>query len=185
MDRIRAQWGAAIKAACATSTVPESFLAALIAGESGGDTNAKRFEPAVLGLLWQVLMGRKADFGDIGGKDLDGYVISTDGEVSLATLDALACSWGLTQIMGYNVYRIAPPARLQSDPEFALVTTLRMLGQFAQRFGLDLANEPVGLFTCWNAGSPDAKTTDPHYAQNGVTRMALYASSAPPAAVSA
>jgi hypothetical protein len=36
MKSIRAHWGDAIVLACAASSVPPSFLAALIANESGG-----------------------------------------------------------------------------------------------------------------------------------------------------
>lgn len=42
MQKIRSAWGDAIVLACAASSVPPSFLAALIANESGGNAGAHR-----------------------------------------------------------------------------------------------------------------------------------------------
>ena len=58
----------------AASSVPASFLGALVANESGGNVLAKRFEPAVLAHLWEVLLGRKAAYGTIGRTDLVAFV---------------------------------------------------------------------------------------------------------------
>ena len=56
MQLIHDQYGAAIATACASSSVPPAFLAALIANESGGNPNAQRFEPAMFLQIAQVML---------------------------------------------------------------------------------------------------------------------------------
>lgn len=132
MKSIRAHWGDAIVLACASSSVPPSFLAALIANESGAalvkggpeaQKNAQRFEKGVLDSLWQVLLGRTPNFGSLKRDDLlrflqppptpliPGIPISISSVTvggapklpdSMLRLDGLATSWGLTQVMGYE-----------------------------------------------------------------------------------
>jgi hypothetical protein len=198
MAEIRTKWGALIAQVCHTSSVPPAFLAALIAGESGGDPNAKRFEPGVLASLWEVLLGRKASFGSIGRTQLLTYaqtgspVIPCTLDYSLQRLDGLATSWGLTQIMGYNaavVPGIIPSGHIAhaeelTTPLFNLGSALNMLAQFAHDFQLDLATEAAELLRCWNTGRPNGQTADPRYVDNGLARMKLY-SDLPPMAVSA
>lgn len=199
MERIYAQAGAAIAAAVKGTALPESLLAALIANEtgeefaSGGVTaacQAKRFEPAVLLDLWNVLLSRKPSYGSIDRVDLLRYVakipaipvnvpatIPADAPI---LLDGLANSWGLTQIMGYHAL---DPALFPSQPFYAsglqdamtcLSTTVKMLVEFGQRFDLQASSLFADLFRCWNSGRPDGKTFDPAYASNGVRRMNLY-----------
>src|SRR5271167_1466010 len=113
MQSIKTKWGDLITEACATSSVPAAFLAALIGNETGGNANDKRFEKSVLASLWEVLLGRKAAYGSITTKNLVLYVagLSTPPVNPPASLpsdsfqrvDALATSWGLTQIMGYHI----------------------------------------------------------------------------------
>src|SRR5216684_9160825 len=74
MQFVKSVWYTTIMGACEASSIPPAFLAALIAGESGGKNDAKRFEPAVLHALWEVLLGRKAAFGSIGRADLVAFV---------------------------------------------------------------------------------------------------------------
>lgn len=195
MQSIKTKYGAAIAAAISSSgnsplpasSVRPAFLAALIANESGGDANAKRFEPGVLSALWQVLLGRKAAYGSIGAADLIQFVANDATAAiraaqSLPTdafqrLDSLATSWGLTQIMGYEDLKFgaAGPQDFQT-PEVALRFTVKMLADFAQRWNLDLATDYDRLFDCWNTGRPHAPTADPNYIANGRMRMAIYAS---------
>jgi hypothetical protein len=191
MAEIRTEWGALIAQVCHTSSVPPAFLAALVAGESGGDPNAKRFEPSVLASLWEVLLGRKASFGSIGRAQLLTYVIpseTTSVDNSLQLIDGLASSWGLTQIMGYNFIAlgVAPLSLVAwaKDPENSLQRSISLFAAFAHEFDLDLAEEPAELFRCWNTGRPNGETTDPRYVDNGLARMKLY-SDLPPIAVSA
>jgi hypothetical protein len=196
MAEIRTKWGALIAQVCHTSSVPPAFLAALIAGESGGDPNAKRFEPGVLASLWEVLLGRKTSFGSIGRTQLLTYaqtgspVIPCTLDYSLQRLDGLATSWGLTQIMGYNAVNhmfspgVVAKAEVLADPGANMEQTITMLAAFAHEFDLDLATEAADLLRCWNTGRPNGQTADPRYVDNGLARMKLY-SYLPPMAVSA
>ena len=190
MQSIKTVWGAHIQTAASTSSVPASFLAALVANESGGKADAKRFEPGVLAHLWEVLLGRKAAFGSIGRADLVAYVSALErngtprvpGNLpadAFERVDALATSWGLTQVMGYHVLdSLINPGSIENLKDGAgnLVVTLRMLAQFARRFDLDVTKDFEQLFRCWNTGQPDGKTFDQNYALNGLTRMAVWTS---------
>jgi len=196
MQSIKAKWGAMIAAACAMSSVPAAFLAALIANESGGDPNAKRFESHVLLALWEVLLGRKTAYGSIGRAGLVQFVSGASLPVytAPATLpadtyqrfDSLATSWGLTQVMGYHaldpqlfaVERQIAEGDLRDlkSSDNNLKVANHMLAQFAHRYQLDLATDFPPLFACWNTGVPDpAKTFDPNYVPNGLARMKIYA----------
>lgn len=193
MQSIKAKYGAAIVAATSASSVPLAFLAALIANESGGMESAKRFEPGVLAALWQVLLGRKAAYGSIGAADLVQFLAGTAASLRAAQslpadafqrLDALATSWGLTQIMGYEALSFYPDAAIQmnalknmqtGDLPTQLYFTVKMLADFAQRWQLNLATDADRLFDCWNTGRPHAATADPEYIPRGLARMKIYA----------
>jgi hypothetical protein len=185
MQGIRKAWGNSIAEASRNSSVPAAFLAALIAGESGGSNEAKRFERNVLASLWEVLLGRKASFGSIGRSDLVSVVTGVSGSPvnapaslpadAFQRLDALANSWGLTQIMGYNAIGFGIKVETLKDPATGLRIATTMLAQFAHRFQLDVAKDFPPLFACWNTGGPDVtKTFDPKYCANGVMRMQLF-----------
>jgi hypothetical protein len=202
MTEIRDRWGSEISKACQTSSVPAAFLASLIAEESGGNPNAKRFEPGVLHALWEVFVGRKKAFGSIDGVNLLVYALPAIADPtkpdagtsslealrslftsSLERVDNLATSWGLTQVMGYHVLENWPEINHTEDlltPANELPLSLRLLAQFADRFGLDLRKDFGELFTCWNTGEPNGKTADPQYVPRGLARMAIY-SQLPPA----
>ncbi len=200
MTDIRDEWGDAISAACQASSVPPAFIAALVANESGGKIDAKRFEPGVLHALWEVFLGRKAAYGSIGRYDLLLYVLPTSvpaisGDRAATTalfstafqhVDDLATSWGLTQVMGYHVLErwggIASTLDL-ALPARSLPLSLRLLAQFALRFQLSLAKDFSEMFSCWNTGQPHGKTADPEYIPRGIARMAIYGQ-LPPAATS-
>jgi hypothetical protein len=186
MTAIKTGWGSAITNATRPDSVPPAFLAALIANESGGRNDAKRFEPRVLADLWEVLLGRKAAYGSIGRADLVAYVSGFPATAvnppatlpadAFQRIDGLASSWGLTQIMGYHIldgqtYR---PIEDLKIPERHLFQTLRLLGEFATEWKLDLTEDFEKLFRCWNTGRPDGKTFDPLYASNGLVRMAVW-----------
>jgi hypothetical protein len=186
MTGIHAKLGATIAAACKMSSAQPDFLAALIANESGGDSNAKRFERGVLDSLWSVLQGRAANFGSIGMDDINSYIMlnlvlpPTAAEVrnwftdSLQRLDSLATSWGVTQIMGYEGIALGFDVAALTDPARAMGYTCRMLADFARRFDLDLGKDYADLFTCWNTGRPHAQTADPNYVANGLARAQIY-----------
>lgn len=183
MEAIREKQGAAIRDACSFSTVAEAFLAALVAGESGGNENAKRFEPRVFAALWEVVQGRTKAYGSIQQGDILAFCSgSKTGSVpltwsfasALQRLDSLATSWGLTQIMGYEAIPFALQVSDLALPATGLRATLRMLAEFATRDGLDVTKNFSELFDCWNTGRPHAATADPHYIPNGLARMKLY-----------
>lgn len=191
MQSIKTKFGDLI-AAAAGGDFPQSFLAALIDGESAGNPNAKRFEPRVLSALWEVLMGRKPAYGSITTKDLVGYVSGVLNPVTVPRtipsdafnrFDHLATSYGLTQIMGWHdAFQFGvPDSESQLDPQILLddpaknLSTARgLLGQFATQFNLDSGKDFEQLFRCWNSGRPDGQTFDPNYAANGLARMKLY-----------
>lgn len=189
MQSIRTKWGAAIDAACDTSNVPPAFVAALIANESGGNADAKRFEKGVLASLWEVLLGRKTAYGSVVRADLVSYVSGVPGTpfAAPATLpadafqrvDGLATSWGLTQVMGYHILEPNVGHSMGVDalkaPNTHLAMALRLLAEFAHEFQLDVTTEFEQLFRCWNSGQPDGATFDPKYIPNGLARMKIYA----------
>jgi hypothetical protein len=188
MQSIQTKWGGAIAEACSTSSVPASFLAALIANETGGNSNAKRFEKGVLAALWEVLLGRKEAYGSIQRIVLVGYVANVAVPAvnvpanlpadAFQRVDALATSWGLTQIMGYHILESSAPvktiAALQ-DPAMHLAMALRLLAQFAAQFQLDVTKDFAQMLRCWNGGHPTAVTFDPQYVPNGLARMQEWA----------
>jgi len=179
MQSIRTEWGATIAAACHASSVPESFLAALVANESGGKADAKRFEPAVFAHLAAVLVGEQKNYGSLGIDALVGYIISRPGPADftngLRVLRSLATSQGLVQIMGYEAiaFHLDGVNRLQA-PESELPVAIKMLTDFAERFQLDVTKDFFELFDCWNTGRPHAPTADPNYVPNGLSRKQLY-----------
>lgn len=133
----------------------DSFIAALIANESGGDADAMRFEPAVFR-----------------------HLAHDHPDWNIKKLEDNAHSWGLTQIMGYHYP--GPPSDL-CDPDTAISLTVGMLHDFCQQFHLadtDWSN----LFRCWNTGHPSGKTYDPAYVANGLARMHVWQSLSIPSA---
>lgn len=188
MQSIKTNYGAAITAACQSSAVPPAFLAALIAGESGGNPDAKRFESGVLHALWEVLLGRKTAYGSISRADLVAYVtrISSAPRVSPDTLpadafqrvDGLATSWGLTQIMGYHILEKAvghdADVSILKDTNTHLAMAIGMIEGFAKEFHIDERIQFEKLFRCWNTGRPDGKTFDPMYVNNGMLRISIW-----------
>jgi hypothetical protein len=184
MQSIKTKWDGEITSACSTSSVPTAFVAALIANESGGDPHAKRFEKGVLASLWEVLLGRKAAYGSIGGADLVQFIAQSKGfpvntplaipSDAFQRFDSLATSWGLAQIMGYEAIAFHSTVDALKAPDTELVITLKMLAQFASRFGLDVTKDFSALFDCWNSGRPHAPTADPQYIPNGLERMQLW-----------
>ncbi|HKV41846.1 MAG TPA: hypothetical protein VJX67_21760, partial [Blastocatellia bacterium] len=116
-----------VLAAVANTGLPGSFLAALTANESGGRLNASCFEPKIYARLRAVATGNRAAYGNItpgtltaafeqnfGAKDgrLAAWLAGLHSESEAvhiitrfedAELRAFSTSWGLTQIMGYQV----------------------------------------------------------------------------------
>lgn len=167
MQRIHERWGGLITEACKYSSIPQEFLAALIANESGGDPQAKRFEPGVYKHLSAVREGRESRYGNLTRAEL--LPLDDSG------LRNLASSWGLTQVMGYHVARRPGGIEILLDPKTHLNFALGMLAEFAERFSLHATLEFEELFHCWNTGSPYKETYDPRYCERGLARMKIYA----------
>jgi hypothetical protein len=177
MARILVKWGEAIETACASSSVPHEFLAALIANESGGHLGTKpRFELQVFRHLLDVQAGkpsqadllhhRPAHYGAITPRMLAGKDENT--------LRAYSTSWGLTQIMGYHVLGTIFTVGDLMDPKKNLAEAIHMLAAFCRQFSLEPCVEFEEMFRCWNAGSPRGKTYDPQYVENGLRRLVIY-----------
>lgn len=181
MRLIHDQYDATIRQVGKAASVPPAFLAALIANESGGNPAVKRFEPNVLTQLWAVFMGRKAAFGSIGLTDLIDYVVADGGAGqappwtgALQSIDRLATSWGLTQIMGYNAIELSTSIGKLQTADGNLAAAIRLVTQFAARYSLDYDSDAGDLLRCWNTGRPDGTTFDPSYVPNGLARLQLY-----------
>src|SRR5713226_8923089 len=78
MQEIRARWQTTISGAISGTAIPEAFVAALVANESGGDPSAKRYEKNVHYHLWEVLMGRRDKFSSISKAELLKYLLCVD-----------------------------------------------------------------------------------------------------------
>jgi hypothetical protein len=194
MQKIRDQWGTLIGSVSSGSEIPEEFLAALVANESGGNPNAKRFEPQVLVHLWEVLLGRKASFGNITKPDVLKFITGiavlpdvaplTIRADSFQSLDGLATSWGLTQIMGYDLLEgqlesgIATFDKLR-DPGHHLTLAIILILRDLSEFKLKLPGDASFVFRCWNTGHPSGVTFDPQYVANGLARMEFYKETRP------
>jgi hypothetical protein len=193
MSMIHQKWGPEIAQACSVrgtwnvSAIPQAFLAALVANESGGNPDARRFEKGVLAALWEVLAGRSAAYGSIHRSELVAYVtvpplsdppaggIPAAVTAALLRLDGLATSWGLTQIMGYEALAMNTPIANLKWPNASLLWTLRMLRDFEHRWKLPDGVDCEEMFRCWNTGRPHAPTADPNYVPRGLARMKIYA----------
>lgn len=170
MTYIAGRWDGAIRAACQGTSIPPQFVAALVANESGGRADACRYEPMVYGALVKVQQGRKPRFG--------GFIREQLADKTPGELRALATSWGLTQIMGYNAAAKGVPVGFTGDdaraPETNLALAVEMLTDFARRFRLDLGHDFQALLHTWNTGSPDGRTFDPDYVPRALKRMEIY-----------
>jgi len=169
MRRIRERWGALIQEVCRYSPIPEEFLAALIANESGGDSGAERFEPKVYLRLVKI----RASGGIYGPLTAEILRSAQDDMIR-----AWATSWGLTQIVGYHAAGRPGGIELLKNPQAHLDFALRMLAQFAEQYAIDVHREAAQLFRCWNTGGPYGLTADPKYVQRGLARMEIYRNSA-------
>ena len=195
--------------ACSRSSVPPEFLGALTANESGGNSRAARFEPAVYRHLKAVAAGAVARYGGIQAEDLSAEVnemlhpkssdyhgryltapFAANHQRALAAIEdevlrELATSWGPTQIMGYHMVGRGGTVRDLLDSEFHYRVALELLAEFSEEYQLDLAHEFQEMFRCWNTGQPYGETYDPDYVPNGLRRMGLYRERAVRAAISA
>lgn len=182
MVHVRAVCGSWIEEAAAGTAYTPEFLAALTANESGGNPLATRLEPAVYADLSQVYLGKKPDFGAIGGEDMQKFFPA--GYPTTATILQIlhwATSWGPTQIMGYESlargYALSQLASLDRH----YLHAIELLDDFRERWHL-VPGAWAALFDCWNTGRPNGETADKDYTPNGLARMEIYRQ-LPPAGV--
>lgn len=184
LQLIKSHWSSDILEAVGETPIAPEFVAALIANESGGNSNAVRFEKNVFASLAEVILGKLHAFAPtgvqhpLGRVELLDYVEPTgisDFADCLERLAELATSRGLTQIMGWHAVEMSremPGPQL--TPTFYLHWTGELLVYFANHYALDLTRDFEKLFRCWNTGKPDGVTFDPHYVENGLRRIDLY-----------
>jgi hypothetical protein len=187
-----------IVGAAADSHVLPEFLAALTANESGGNAQARRFEPGVFEHLKAVAEGRARQFEAIRASDLTqaehaveaikspeyhsrflNTVFAAKHALSMAemhedSLRAFASSWGFTQVMGYHVIGHKGSLEDLCDPRTHYVYAIGLLNEFIHQFRLDSEKDFESLFRCWNSGSPRGQTFDPAYVPKGLRRSAIY-----------
>ena len=175
MARIKRDWGQLIAAECKLSSVPEAFVAALIANESGGRLdNPPRFEPHVYKSFQAVLMGNRPSYNGLNQSQLLVALTDSKGKIDDAKLRLISSSIGLTQIMGFHVLRDNKEPEKLLEPKFNLRSCLKLIACFHEWYGLDTRNEFSAMFRTWNSGQPDGKTFDPGYVNLGLLRMNLY-----------
>lgn len=198
LDRVFRRCHAFIAEACAVSSLPVEFLAALVANESGGNQLAARFEPSVYRHLKAVAEGKARAYAGARREDLEEeiaemlhpkadsyharYLTSPFGanhreEIAASEDEALrelATSWGFTQIMGYHQVGRPGTVRDLLEPRTHFRNALGLLAEFAADFQLDPRREFAELFRCWNTGQPYGKTFDPDYVERGLARMEIY-----------
>ncbi len=199
MQSIFFVWHDVIATAVKGTLVPAELLAGLVANESGGNTHAQRFEPAVFTEIAEVLAGKRTVFKPTGISrplmlaDLLPFVLAADssrlqlaaGGAAFFAFDKcftdqmqrvaeLATSYGLVQIMGWHWIEFNRPASMRPEDQLAFAVVL--LVYFANKYTLDLAADAAKLFSCWNTGEPGGHTYNPLYVPNGLARMELYRS---------
>ena len=198
MLRIFDQCHGHILAASANSPILPEFLAGLTANESGGNAQARRFEPGVFEHLKDVAQRRATQFGAIRAKDLEeaeraveaikspeyhvrflNTVFAATHALSISELqeDALrvfASSWGYTQVMGYHLIGRKGSIEDLCNPNTHYDYAIGLLGEFIRQFRLDPGKDLESLLHCWNSGRPSGKTFDPAYVPNGLRRSAIY-----------
>jgi len=182
--RVASRCDPAIRAAVQGSEIRREFLAALIAGESGGSNAACRFEKGVYQHLVEVKAGKlsQADILHHRPAHYGAILPSWLADATPEMLRMLATSWGWTQILGYHILsgpagpldiKLAIAKRLIDGPA-NLREAVSLLKSFAVEFKLHAAVDFEELFSCWNTGQPFGKTYDPEYVRNGLLRMDIY-----------
>ncbi len=191
MQSIFSAWQTTIATAVKGTLVPAELLAGLVANESGGNTHAQRFEPAVFTEIAEVLAGKRTVFRPTGISrplmlaDLlpfvapgvpfqPGFDLADYFKHCVSRVAELATSYGLVQIMGWHWIEFNRPASMRPEDQLAFAVVL--LVYFANKYTLDLAADAAKLFSCWNTGEPGGHTYDPLYVPNGLARMELYRS---------
>lgn len=195
MQQVERLAGPYLDAFAPSSSVPESFWAALTANESAGVFDAKRFEPGVYAHLQAVAAGEVKAYGSITlpaitsaeetaraetyhAQILDAaWAAAHQAELAAlddATLRSLATSWGFTQVMGYHSLEWRRPLAEIVVPATHYQTAARLMASFSSVYGLDPTADFEAMARCWNGGHPTAKTWDPNYVPNLLRRMQVW-----------
>ena len=176
MQRVKDRAGKYL-AAANTGIIPQSFLAALTANESLGDTEAKRFEPAVLHRLVALALGQRNHYKEVtaGMLWLKVDVAETHQKYAMRQLFHLqkaATSWGFTQIMGYHALRMGASISDLTDPEKHYQLAVDMLSECPA----DLSKDFEKMARWWNTGATVGKKTyHESYVPNILRRMTQWA----------
>jgi hypothetical protein len=177
MRTIRDTMAAPIRAAIVSSAIPESFVAALVANESGGNAGATRYEPYELGQFALVLCGDRQDYQGITSAVLLGKILSGNVSDAVKKLVNICTSWGPTQIMGWHAIKDGYPIGDLSLLRSHFARAAGYLAAFQREFPQTAQRTDTAwfdLFTCWNAGRPGNPTSDPTYSARGLRRMKIY-----------
>lgn len=158
-----------IRSACSGSSVNADFMAAFCAIEAGKDKKtgrisetATRFEPGVFAKLKAVRDGVRRSWSKITTADLRG---ATD-----AALEALATSYGLTQIMGWHaIHSLKCLVGDIKNPQKHLSLAVQLLELVASEYLEN--NRFENVLRIWNTGKPNGKTHDPDYVYNALLVM--------------
>jgi hypothetical protein len=169
MQRVRRLAGPILAAFAPSSSVPEAWWAALTANETGewlihNLIVPSRFEPRVFEALERVVAGMAPRYGSITPALLQPF--------DAAGLHALASSWGLTQVMGYNALAHGHTVAQLNDPMTHYPIAASVLAEFVAADGLDPSCDFAEMFDCWNTGRP--RDPDPVYVANGLLRLAIW-----------
>jgi hypothetical protein len=178
MKVIRATMGPKIDAAFSGSPIAPAFVAALVANESDGNPFKTRYEAAEVGRFAEVLAARVESYQGISNAQLTSAIFAASVPGAVRKLIDLCTSWGPMQIMGWQAIKgkYALDDLQLLDKHFFKGYALLRDFQIAYPRETGTPNDSGwrALFTCWNAGSPFGKTTDPNYADRGLMRMRLY-----------
>jgi hypothetical protein len=189
MRKIHGELGSTFFRLAESSSVPRAFLAALVAGESGGRDDATRFEPGVFAKILLAAGGHKSFSDPSLSRPLEQKEWLAQADKGLGSrppgtsyffaglqeIEELATSYGYTQLMGWHALEWHAPVADFLNPALHFHYTLRLLAFFTEKYQLDLAADyQAALLRCWNTGRPDGKTFDPQYVENGLRRMTLY-----------
>jgi len=140
MALIRTRYGAQLAAACHPSSLPEAFLAAVVANESGGNPAAARPEPAVFTRLVNVAAGHQALFScpgirkPLSATDLLAY--ASPGELQPSQIVA---EYQGPPFMPYPLgtgTEPLPGSPMPGAPARGLQWGLKRLGELATSWGL-------------------------------------------------
>ena len=178
-----------------SSSIPESFWAALTANESAGSAGARRFEPGVYNHLLAVASGKIGHYGSLTEAIIQAvenrarqglfhlqfldttWALDHQDELRKSdddTLRKLSTSWGFTQVMGYHSIEWGVDVAAIASPDTHLGFAARLMADFVKVNQLDPTLDFEAMARCWNTGRPNGATWDPNYVANLEARMKVW-----------